>query len=143
MKKVPKAKKVGRKTKTTRAKKTTAAKKQSDLDKLNLADGKMEVEKVRELEELLGVDQMNIFRTNDIEVFKENLAEMTTTDMQTLAAEAGIFPGGNKMALKNRLTKEFISQTKGNRHAVGPARPIISPEDPRFEKLKKLMSEGL
>ena len=143
MKKVPKAKKVGRKTKTTRAKKTTAAKKQSDLDKLNLADGKQEVEKVRELEELLGVDQMNIFRTNDIEVFKENLAEMTTTDMQTLAAEAGIFPGGNKMALKNRLTKEFISQTKGNRHAVGPARPIISPEDPRFEKLKKLMSEGL
>jgi len=143
MKKVPKAKKVGPKTKVTRAKKTTAAKKQSDLDKLNLADGKMEVEKVRELEELLGVDQMNIFRTNDIEVFKENLAEMTTTDMQTLAAEAGIFPGGNKMALKNRLTKEFISQTKGNRHAVGPARPIISPEDPRFEKLKKLMSEGL
>ena len=110
---------------------------------MNLADGKQEVEKVRELEELLGVDQMNIFRTNDIEVFKENLAEMTTTDMQTLAAEAGIFPGGNKMALKNRLTKEFISQTKGNRHAVGPARPIISPEDPRFEKLQKLMSEGL
>ena len=143
MKKVPKAKKVGRKTKTARVRKTTAAKKQSNLDKLNLADGKQEVEKVRELEELLGVDQMNIFRTNDIEVFKENLAEMTTTDMQTLAAEAGIFPGGNKMALKNRLTKEFISQTKGNRHAVGPARPIISPEDPRFEKLQKLMSEGL
>ena len=143
MKKVPKAKKVGRKTKTARVRKTTAAKKQSNLDKLNLADGKQEVEKVRELEELLGVEQMNIFRTNDIEVFKENLAEMTTTDMQTLAAEAGIFPGGNKMALKNRLTKEFISQTKGNRHAVGPARPIISPEDPRFEKLQKLMSEGL
>ena len=115
MKKVPKAKKVGPKTKktTTRVKKTTAAEKQSNLEKLNLADGKLEVEKVRELEELLGVDQMNIFRTNDIEVFKENLAEMTTTDMQTLAAEAGIFPGGNKMALKNRLTKEFVSQTKG------------------------------
>ena len=143
MKKVPKAKKVGPKTKTTRVRKTTAAKKQSNLDKLNLADGKQEVEKVRELEELLGVDQMNIFRTNDIEVFKENLAEMTTTDMQSLAAEAGIFPGGNKMALKNRLTKEFVSQTKGNRHAVGPARPIVSPDDPRFEKLQKLMSEGL
>ena len=87
MKKVPKAKKVGPKTKktTTRVKKTTAAEKQSNLEKLNLADGKLEVEKVRQLEEILGVDQMNIFRTNDIEVFKENLAEMTTTDMQTLA----------------------------------------------------------
>jgi hypothetical protein len=143
MKKIPKAKKVGRKTKTTRVRKTTAAKKQSSLDKLNFADGKQGVEKVRELEELLGIDQMNIFRTNDIEVFKENLAEMTTTDMQTLAAEAGIFPGGNKMALKNRLTKEFVSQTKGNRHVAGPARPIVSPDDPRFEKLQKLMSEGL
>ena len=143
MKKVPKAKKVGPKTQKTRAKKTTAAKKQSNLDKLNLADGKREVEKVRELEELLGVDQMNIFRTNDIEVFKENLAEMTLTDLQTLAAESGIFPGGNKMALKARLTKEFVSQTKGNRHAAGAQRPIVSPNDPRFEKLQKLMSEGL
>ena len=138
-----KAKKVGPKTKTTRARKITAAEKQSNLDGLNLADGKLEVEKVRELEELLGVDQMNIFRTNDIGVFKENLAEMTLTDMQTLAAEAGIFPGGNKMALKNRLTKEFVSQTKGNRHVTGPSRPIVSPDDPRFEKLKKLMCEGL
>jgi len=138
-----KAKKVGPKTKTTRVRKTTAAKKQSDLEKLNLADGKLEVEKVRELEELLGVDQMNIFRTNDIDVFKENLAEMTLTDLQTLAAESGIFPGGNRMALKTRLIKEFVSQTKGNRHAVGAQRPIIDPDDPRFEKLQKLMSEGL
>ena len=137
MKKVPKAKKVGPKTKTT------AAKKQSNLEKLNLADGKLEVEKVRELEELLGVDQMNIFRTNDIEVFKENLAEMSLTDLQTLAAESGIFPGGNKMALKTRLSREFVSQTKGNRHAMGPQRPIVSPNDPRFEKIQKLMSEGL
>ena len=143
MKKVPKAKKVGPKTKKTRARKTTAAEKQGNLEKLNLADGKLEVEKVRQLEEILGVDQMNIFRTNDIEVFKENLAEMTLTDLQTLAAESGIFPGGNKMALKTRLIKEFVSQTKGSRHAAGPQRPIVSPNDPRFEKLQKLMSEGL
>ena len=147
MKKVPKAKKVGPKTKkaTARTRKTTAAKKQNSLDNLNLADGKLdlEVDKVRELEEILGVDQMNIFRTNNIEVFKENLKEMTLTDLQTLAASAGIIPGGNKMALKNRLTKEFLSQTKGSRAAAGTQRPIVAPEDPRFEELQKLMSEGL
>ena len=143
MKKAQKEKKVVKKTKTILAKKTTAAKKQGNLEKLNLADGKLDVEKVRELEELLGVDQMNIFRTNDIEVFKENLAEMTLTDLQTLAAESGIFPGGNKMALKTRLVKEFVSQTKGSRSAMGPQRPIVSPSDPRFDKLQKLMSEGL
>jgi hypothetical protein len=139
MKKIPKAKRVGPK----RAKKSTAAKKQSNLDSLSLADGKMDVDKVRELEEILGVDQMNIFRTNDLEVFKENLDEMTLTDLQTLAAEAGVFPGGNKMALKNRIKKEFVSQTKGSRLASGSQKPIVKPEDPRFDELKKLMTEGL
>ena len=141
MKKTPKAKKAGSKTK--RVKKTTAARKQSELEKLNLTDGKLEVEKIRELEELLGVDQMNIFKTNDLEVFKAKLAEMTLTDLQTLAAEAGIFPGGNKIALKTRLAKEFVSQTKGNRRTAGAQRPIVDPDDPRFEKIQKLMSEGL
>ena len=105
MKRVPKAKKP-----STPRKKTTAAKKTKTLKKMSLADGKMEVSKVRELEEILGVDQMNVFRTNDIEVFKENISEMSLSDLQSLAAEAGVFPGGNKMTLKNRLEKEFINQ---------------------------------
>ena len=113
------------------------------MDKLNLADGKAEVEKVKELEELLGVDQMSIFKTNNLEVFKESLIEMSLTDLQTLAAEAGVFPGGNKMALKNRLQKEFVSQTKGRRVAAGAQRPILDPNDPKFDEVKRLMSEGL
>ena len=94
--------------KTTKAKKSTsrtatAAQKQNKLDSLNLSDGKLEVEKVRELEQLLGVDQVNAFKTNNLDVFQDNLSEMSLTDLQRLAAEAGVFPGGNKMALKNRL----------------------------------------
>ena len=144
MKRVSKAKQNKPKArKTSATKRTTAAKKQGNLDKLNLADGKAEVEKVKELEEILGVDQMNIFRTNTIEVFKEKLGEMPLTDLQTLAAEAGIFPGGNNMALKPRLVKEFGSQTKGSRAAAGAQRPIVEPSDPRFKKLERLMSEGL
>lgn len=139
MKRIPRAKKAG----VTRAKKSTSAKKQDGLDNLKLADGKLEVDKVRELEEILGVDQMNVFRTNDLEVFKENISEMTLTDLQTLAAEAGVFPGGNKMALKNRLKREFLSQTKGSRVMSGSQKPILNPGDPRFEELKKLMGEGL
>ena len=49
MKKTTKARK------TTRAAKKTSTRKEKALDKLNLADGKAEVEKVKELEELLGV----------------------------------------------------------------------------------------
>ena len=148
MKKVPKAKKTQAKIKKTpQTKKATASSnarnKRKTLDNLNLADGKMEVEKVRELEELLGVDQMNMFRTNSLDIFKENLQEMTLTDLQTLAASLGIFPGGNKMALKNRLTKEFVGHTKGRRSASGSQTPIIDPQDPNFEEVQKLMSEGL
>ena len=141
MKKAPKARKTAKK--TTKVQKSTAAQKQSKLDKLNLSDGKLEVEKVRELEELLGVNQMNSFKTNNLEVFQDNLTEMSLTDLQTLAAEIGIFPGGNKMALKNRLLKEFVSQTKGRRAAMGTQKPIIDPDNPKFEEVKKLMSEGL
>ena len=136
-------KKTTKATKTTRATKKTSTRKEKALDKLNLADGKAEVEKVKELEELLGVDQMSIFKTNNLEVFKESLIEMSLTDLQTLAAEAGVFPGGNKMALKNRLQKEFVSQTKGRRVAAGAQRPILDPNDPKFDEVKRLMSEGL
>ena len=136
MKKVTKAKKVT-------SKKATAAQKQNKLDSLNLSDGKLEVEKVKELEKLLGVNQMNVFKTNSIEVFKDDLSEMSLNDLQTLAANAGVFPGGNKMALKNRLLKEFVSQTKGRRAAMGSQKPIIDPSDPKFEEVKKLMYEGM
>lgn len=127
--------------KKTIAKKTVTAK-QSELEKLNLMDGKLEVDRVRELEELLGVDQSNIFKTNDLDVFKDNIASMTLTDMQALAVEAGIFPAGNRGALKQKLIKEFMSQTKGRRYINGEQKPIIDPSDPKFEKVKKLMSEG-
>ena len=130
------------KKKSATPRKKAVAKKKNKLDQLKFADGKMDVEKVRAMEELLGINQSNIFRTNDIEVFKENLAEMSLSDMQTLAAEAGVFPGGNKMTLKNRLAKEFVSQTKGRRFAAGEQKMVISPDDPNFEKVKNLMSEG-
>jgi len=139
MKKTTKAKKSTSRT----AKKATAAQKQNKLDSLNLSDGKLEVEKVRELEQLLGVDQVNAFKTNNLDVFQDNLSEMSLTDLQRLAAEAGVFPGGNKMALKNRLLKEFVSETKGRRAAMGSQKPIIDPSDPKFEEVKKLMSEGM
>ena len=122
--------------------KKTVAKKQSELEQLSLMDGELEVDKVRELEELLGVDQTTVFKTNDLEVFKDNLSEMTLTDMQALAVEAGVFPSGNRSALKQKLVKEFVSQTKGRRYATGEQKPIIDPSDPQFDKIKKLMSEG-
>ena len=44
-----------RKASAKKPRKKTVAKKQSELEQLNLMDGKLEVDKVRELEELLGL----------------------------------------------------------------------------------------
>ena len=131
-----------RKASAKKPRKKTVAKKQSELEQLNLMDGKLEVDKVRELEELVGVDQTTVFKTNDLEVFKDDLSDMTLTDMQALAVEAGVFPSGNRSALKQKLVKEFVSQTKGRRYTTGEQKPIIAPSDPQFDKVKKLMSEG-
>ena len=43
---------------------------------------------------------------------------------------------------KQKLVKEFVSQTKGRRYTTGEQKPIIDPSDPQFDKVKKLMSEG-
>ena len=60
--------------------------KKSELDNLNLADGKVysdpDIEKVKQLEEILGIKKMNPFGTSNIEIFKEKLSEMTIVDMQ-------------------------------------------------------------
>ena len=145
MKRTSKAKKAtaSTKKKVKRVSKSTASTKKEKINKLSFADGKLDVDKTRELEELLGINQMNVFKTNDIEVFKENLSEMSLTEMQTLAAEIGVFPGGNKMAIKNRLIKEFLSETKGRRYAFGDQIPLVDPEDPKYDEIKRLMTEGL
>ena len=46
------------------------------------------------------------------------------------------------LMIVSNLLKEFVSQTKGRRYATGEQKPIIDPNDPKFDKVKKLMSEG-
>ena len=62
--------------KSTKKKPTNEAKpepKKSELDNLNLADGKVnvdpDIEKVKKLEEILGIKKMNPFGTSNIDVF--------------------------------------------------------------------------
>ena len=81
-------------TKKRTAKKTSTAKKQSKLDSLRYSSGKIEddtIEKIQEVEEILGVKDVNHFGTNDINVLEAQLKEMTLADLQNLCGKVRLF----------------------------------------------------
>tara|TARA_Y100000361_G_C11092238_1_gene307081 strand:+ start:362 stop:856 length:495 start_codon:yes stop_codon:yes gene_type:complete len=138
--------------KKTTTKKATAKKaatkkvtKKEQLEGMQVADGKTndDLDKIRDLEKIMGVHQINPFKTNTLAVFQENLADMNLTDMQRLAVKAGLLPSGNRTTLKNKLLKEFKARTQGGKgSSVMVTRPIVDPDSPEGIKLAKLMKKG-
>ncbi len=133
-------------TKKRTAKKTSTAKKQSTLDSLRYSSGKIEddtIEKIQEVEEILGVKDVNHFGTNDINVLEAQLKEMTLADLQNLCGKVRLFASGNKTQLKDKLRKEFTRGGKGQRTiAMQQQRSVCHPEHPAHAKTKKILSEG-
>lgn len=84
--------------------------KKTELKDIQQTNGKVyerSIDQVRKLEDLLDIRTTNPFGTTDSRVFNENLASMNLSDMQEIAVRAGVFPNGNKTALKNKLIKAF------------------------------------
>ncbi len=133
-------------TKKRTAKKTSTAKKQSKLDSLRYSSGKIEddtIEKIQEVEEILGVKDVNHFGTNDINVLEAQLKEMTLADLQNLCGKVRLFASGNKTQLKDKLRKEFARGSKGQRTiAMQQQRSVCHPEHPAHAKAKKILSDG-
>ena len=80
------------------------------------ADGRspdQNLERVRDLEEILGVKEVNPFKTTDANKFESDIQEMSLNDLRTLAVKSGVFPSGNKTSLKNKLRKECKSRARG------------------------------
>ncbi len=129
-----------------KAKKTTP--KKAKLDNLDFADGKKEdkIQKARELEELVGLNEVNPYGTSIAAVFEEKLAEMTVVDLQELAVTVGVFPSGTKTSLKNKLLKAFRDYQRGSSSFIVPPSSSICEGDrdnPKFKKAIQLMQEGL
>jgi hypothetical protein len=132
--------------KTVASKKTATAKKQSTLDDLRYSSGKIEdgtIEKIQEIEEILGVKEVNHFGTNDINVLEDQLKEMTLADLQNLCGKVRLFASGNKTQLRDKLRKEFTRTTRGQRTiAMRQQVSICNPEHPDHDKAKKILSDG-
>ena len=118
----------------------------STLEEFEITDGKNrseeELQKLKDLEEILGVRQINAFGTLDRDIFKEKLADMGTTELQNLAMQVGFPPTRDRAALRKGLEKSFDSYLKS--HSVGAvfqAKPVFDENSPNYKAAVKLFSE--
>tara|TARA_B100000519_G_C14206818_1_gene420743 strand:- start:968 stop:1408 length:441 start_codon:yes stop_codon:yes gene_type:complete len=134
--------------KTTKAKSTRKPKApKKDINDMQVADGKdslaQSIEEVKDLEQLLGVQQSNPFRTTSEAVLTERMNEMTLTDLQGLAINVGILPSGNKLSLKTKIMKAFKSHGgAGAGYNIGFQRPLVDPSSSAAEDILKISREG-
>lgn len=118
----------------------------STLEEFEVTDGKdrdsKEIQKMKDLEEILGIRQMNPYGTLNREIFDEKLDDMTHTDLQNLAMQIGYPPTRDRHALKKGIRKSFDSFLKS--HSVGAvfqAQPIFDENSPNYKEAVKLFSE--
>lgn len=100
-------------------------------------------DKMRELEVLLGVSEISPFGTNELEIFEQNLAEMSLADMQKLALKIGTNPYYEKPLLKQSLIREFTAYTRNSRRNIMPTAVqsfVIDHNNPKHKELLKLLN---
>lgn len=141
-----KTKKKDTKNKVDKKENTEVKASTSTLDNLILTDGKNnndpDIQKVKELEDILGIKKMNPFGTSNLEVFKEKLNEMTMLDLQNMCEKIGIFGSGSRMDLKEKLLRQFKQHSRGSISMTtqNPAF-ILDPNNPEHAKVIKILRE--
>lgn len=133
--------------KQTRSKKSEQKQKApSQLNDLILADGKThvdpDIEKVKQLEEILGIKKMNPFGTSNLDIFKEKLSDMTNIDLQNLCERVGIFASGSRQQIKEKLVREFKSVNKGSLSMTVQSPSVtLDPNNPQHKQTLKILGE--
>ena len=101
-------------------------------------------QKTKELEVMLGIDTINPFGTNELDIFEDHLREITYADMKRLAQRVGINPNYDRSSLKTILIKEFKSVNKNNRRNILPNSlnsVKLDPSNPDHAALLKILGE--
>lgn len=126
-------------------KKAPVVKKESILEKLNLSDGKLTEDRIKDLkslEDALGIKKSNPFGTTDFATFRDSLNEMSATDMKKIFDKIGLFPAGSRQQLKERLLREFKTTNQGLLASVSDDPQLkLDPSNPNHKKLLKILSE--
>ena len=111
---------------------------------MEYSDGKDHLQEAakeaQSLEDILGIKEKNIFGTNEASKFEQSIDSMQLTELQELAVNAGVFPSGTKLALKNKLKKAFHQYTHGgSTKIVQVTKPIVDPESEQGKALLKVI----
>ena len=102
------------------------------------------IQKMRELEILLGVSEISPFGTNELEVFESNLKGMSLAEMQKLSQKVGLNPFHDYPTLKNILIKEFKASTRNSRRNIMPTSMqsfTPDPNNPDHAELIKILND--
>lgn len=100
------------------------------------------VKEAQSLEDMLGTKEKNPFGASEASEFEANLDSMQLTELQELAVNAGVFPSGTKLTLKNKLKKAFRQYTHGgSSKIVQISKPIVDPESEQGKALLKAIKE--
>lgn len=136
------AKRQTKKTSKATAKKTTT---KTKLDSLTQVNGKDEqIQRAKELEELVGIKSINPYGTTIASEFDKKLDEMSMVDLQELAVKVGVFPSGTRSALKSKLQKGFRDYNRSSMVIPSPQQiGVRDIDDPKTQEALRLMREGL
>jgi hypothetical protein len=102
------------------------------------------VQKMRELEIVLGVSEISPFGTNELEIFEDNLQGLSLADMQKLANKVGVNPFHDRPTLKNTLIREFKAYARNSRRNIMPTAVnsfVPDPNNPKHQELLKILSD--
>ena len=101
-----------------------------------------EIEQAQELEDLLGIREMNPYRTLNKDIFASKLEDMSLGDMTSLALHVGVTPQQNSKQLKKGLLQSFeLYARKHNVNVPSAAKPIIDQNSPNYKKTVKLFKD--
>lgn len=98
--------------------------------------------KMRELENVLGVNQSSPFGEMDASTFELELNRMNLSGLQALASKHGIEPSLTADRLKGRLMKAFADWTANSLRDVMPAPSngvVLDPNNPQHAKTIKIL----
>ena len=102
---------------------STEVGKASLLEQLNTIKDKNSPEyrsKVKELEIVLGIKEVNIFGTANRKIFEEDLDAMTQLQLQDFARKLKVDTSGSMAAIKTRLLRQFDTQNVQSRGYFSP-----------------------
>lgn len=102
---------------------STEVSKASLLEELNTINDKNSPEyrsKVKELEIILGIKEVNVFGTANRKIFEENLDAMTQLQLQDFARKLKVDTSGSMAAIKTRLLRQFDTQNVQSRGYFSP-----------------------